>query len=227
MRRRSKSSSCVNRGAGKNVSVLSTAAYQVPKPETYLYKSRIFLRHIQVKGMKGKRNIMIVVGLVFFIIAPSFSFVLTPSMKKIPDNLHEVVYYEGKLGMLNTSTLNMDYTNIGIKREVNAIKKEGDVLLIREDVTVKDKRTGKEIPDLSMTTIYGIDPRTSKNVPGYGDTERVGQWIFPVGVKKKDYLVWNSDMDEPYREGYVDVNDAAGIAHYMGEKEIAGVKTYE
>ena len=177
--------------------------------------------------MKGKRNIMIVVGLVFFIIAPSFSFVLTPSMKKIPDNLHEVVYYEGKLGMLNTSTLNMDYLNIEIKREVNAIKKEGDVLLIREDVTVKDKRTGKEIPDLSMTTIYGIDPRTSKNVPGYGDTERVGQWIFPVGVKKKDYLVWNSDMDEPYREGYVDVNDAAGIAHYMGEKEIAGVKTYE
>jgi len=49
--------------------------------------------------MKGKRNIMIVVGLVFFIIAPSFSFVLTPSMKKIPDNLHEVVYYErGKTG---------------------------------------------------------------------------------------------------------------------------------
>jgi len=130
--------------------------------------------------MKGKRNIMIVVGLVFFIIAPSF----------------EVVYYDGKLGMLNTTTLEMDYINIEIRREVNAIKKEGNVLLIREDISVKDKRTGEEIPDLRMTTIYGIDPYTSKNVPGYGDTERIGQWIFPVGVKKKDYLVWNSDMDE-------------------------------
>jgi len=177
--------------------------------------------------MKGKRNILLVLGLAFFIIAPYFSFVLTPSMRKIPDNMHEVVYYDGKLGMLNTTTLKMDYTNIEIKREVSAMHKEGDVLLIMENVSVKDKRTGEYLPDFNMTTIYGIDPYTSKNVPGYGDTNRIGQWIFPIGVEKKDYLIWNSDMDEPYREGYVDVNDATGTAYYMGEKKIDGVKTYE
>ena len=177
--------------------------------------------------MKGKRNILVVLGLVFFIIAPSFSFVLMPSMAKIPDNLHEIVYYDGKLGMLNTTTLKMDYRSIEIMREITAMKKEGDVLLVREDISVKDKQTGEYLPDFNMTTIYGIDPYTSKNVPGYGDTNRVGQWIFPIGVEKKNYLVWNSDMDDAYRKGYVDVNSATGIAHYIGEKKIDGVKTYE
>ncbi len=177
--------------------------------------------------MKGKRNILVILGLIFFIIAPSFSFVLAPSMKKIPDNLHETVYYEGRFGMFNSTTLKMDYKNIEIKREINAMKKEGDILLIREDISVKDKRTGEGIPDLKMTKIYGIDPYTSKNVPGYGDTERIGQWIFPLGVKKeKEYLVWNTDMDDVYKQGYVDTDDATGIAYYIGEKKIAGVKTY-
>ncbi|KAA0002809.1 MAG: DUF3068 domain-containing protein [Thermoplasmata archaeon] len=177
--------------------------------------------------MRGKRNAMAIVGLVFFIIAPSFSFVLTPSMKKIPDNLHQIIYYDGKLGMFNTTTLQMDYEEVEIKRELTAIGKEGDVLMIREDISAIEKRTGKEIPDLHMTKIYGIDPYTSKNIPGYGDTSRIAQWIFPVGVKKKDYLVWNTDLDEAYSNGYVDVDDVVTVGYYRGEEMRGGIRTYK
>lgn len=177
--------------------------------------------------MSKKRHAMIILGLVFFIVAPSFAFVLTPSMKKIPDDLHKVVYYEGTLGTFNDQTLTMDYIDISIKREVTAVGMEEDVLLLREDVTIYNKRTGEVIPDGQMTTIYGIDPYTSRNVPGYGDTERIGQYIFPVGVDKKDYLVWNSDMDKPYTQGYVGIEDATAIAHYMGTEKRGGIPVYK
>ncbi|OYT62389.1 hypothetical protein B6U81_00925 [Thermoplasmatales archaeon ex4484_30] len=177
--------------------------------------------------MRGKRNAIAIVGLVFFIIAPSFSFVLTPSMKKLPDDLHQTIYYDGKLGMLNTTSLQMDYKEIEIKREINAIGKEGNVLLIREDISAVDKRTGDEIHDLHMTKIYGIDPYNSENVPGYGDVSRIAQWIFPVGVKKKNYPVWNTDLDDAYSAGYVTADDAVSIAYYQGEEMRGGIKTYK
>jgi hypothetical protein len=176
--------------------------------------------------MKGKRHILVVVGLVFFIVAPSFSFVLTPSMQRIPDDLHKTVVYEGDLGVFNTSTMQMDYIDVEIHRELTAMEEQDGVLLIREDISVFDTRSGQPIPDLADTNIWGIDPFTSKNVRGYGDTERVGQYIFPVGVDKKAYVVWNSDMDDVYSQGYVDVEDATGTAHYRGEETVEGVTCY-
>lgn len=177
--------------------------------------------------MRGKRNVMAVVGLIFFIIAPSLSFVLTPSMKKIPDNLNETIYYDGKLGMFNTTSLQMGYEDVEIKRELTAVGKDGDALLIRQDVSAIEKRTGTEISDFRMTKIFGVDPYTSKNIPGYGDTSRVAQWVFPVGVKKKDYSAWNEDLDEAYSNGYIDADDAVSIGYYVREEVRGGIKTYK
>jgi len=142
--------------------------------------------------MGKKRHALIIIGLAFFIVAPSFAFVLTPSMKKIPDNLDKVVYYEGTLGAFDTETLSMDYIEISIRRNVTALEKY-----------------------------------TSENVLGYGDTERIGQYVFPVGVEKKDYLIWNSDMDEPYTLGYVELEDATAIGYYMGTEKRGGITVYK
>ncbi|MFO8133110.1 MAG: porin PorA family protein [Thermoplasmatota archaeon] len=176
--------------------------------------------------MRGKRHILVVVGLVFFIVAPSFSFVLTPSMKRVPDDLHKTVVYEGDFGLFNTSTMQMDYIDVEIHRELTAMEERDGVLLIREDISIFNTRAGEPIPGLADTNIWAIDPYTSKNVRGYGDTERVGQYIFPIGVEKKQYVVWNSDMDDVYRQGYVDVEDATGTAHYRGEETVEGVTCY-
>jgi len=175
--------------------------------------------------MGKKRHALIIIGLAFFIVAPSFAFVLTPSMKKIPDNLDKVVYYEGTLGAFDTETLSMDYIEISIRRNVTALEKQGDVLILQEDIIISDKRTGALVQQ--MTATYGIDPYTSENVLGYGDTERIGQYVFPVGVEKKDYLIWNSDMDEPYTLGYVELEDATAIGYYMGTEKRGGITVYK
>ncbi len=170
---------------------------------------------------------MLVFGLVFFIVAPSLGFVVTPSMKRVPDDLDKTIRYEGDFGVFNTSTLQMDYVDVEICRNVTAIEEHDGVLLLREDISIVNSRTDEQIPELSDTNIWAIDPYTSKNVRGYGDTERVGQYIFPIGVEKKRYTIWNGDMDGPYSEGYVDVEDATGVARYQAEETVAGTTCYK
>jgi len=175
----------------------------------------------------NKKSLILVGAVIFFIISPSLSFYVVPSMKRIPDDLDKIIYYEGKLGMLNTTTVEMEYRDVEITRHLRAVKEEGNVLLIREDIDVKDKLTNQKIDELCMVKIYGIDPYTVENIEGYGDVDRIGQWIFPIGVEKKNYLVWNSDLDDAVKHGYITRDDAAAIGYFIGEEKRAGVKTYK
>ena len=171
------------------------------------------------------RNVAIIVAIIFIVISPSL-FMAVPSMKKLPANLDKVIYYDGKLGIFNMTTLKLDYQPITIIRHVKAMEKHGNVLIVREDITVKD-RNGKEIKDLASTKIYGIDEKTAENIKGYGDLDRIGHWIFPVGIEKKNYLIWNTDLDNAVKKGYISPPQAAATAYYKGEDEIEGVKTYK
>ncbi len=174
-----------------------------------------------------KRDLLVIVAIAFFIVSPSLAFYITPSMKRLPDNLNKVIYYDGKLSMFNEDTLEMEEKDIRIIRYVRALGEENGVLIVREDIEARDKRTNEELPEFRMTKVYGIDPHTTENIAGYGDLDRLGQWLFPVGIKKKNYLVWNTDLDDACKAGYIEPEEAVAVAHYLGEEKRAGIKTYK
>ena len=174
-----------------------------------------------------KRDLLVIVAIIFFIISPSLAFYVTPSMKRLPSDLNEIIYYDGKLSMLNEKTLEMEQKNIKIIRYIKALDEKNGVLIVREDVEVRDKRTNKELQEFRMTKVYGIDPYTTENIAGYGDLDRMGQWLFPIGIKKKNYLVWNTDLDDACKAGYIEPEEAVAIANYLGEEERGGIKTYK
>jgi len=176
----------------------------------------------------NKWDILAVLAVVFFLISPSLAFYVVPSMKRLPADLDEHIYYNGKLGMFNDTTLRLDYIDIEIVRHVKALREEGNVLIVREDIEVKNKQTGESIPELTMTKIYGIDPHTTENIEGYGDVDRLGYWMFPVGLDKdKEYLIWNTDLDDAFKEGYISGDEALAKATLLGEEERGGIKTYK
>ncbi len=175
--------------------------------------------------MRGK-NLALAIAIVFIIISPSL-FLAAPSLKKLPSNTDEFIYYHGKLGIFNMTKLELEYVPIEIIRHVKAMEKHGNVLIIREDVKVINEKNGKEIKELASTKIYGIDERTAENIKGYGDLDRIGNWIFPVGIEKKNYLIWNTDLDDACKKGYISPQQAVATAHYLGEEKIDGVTTYE
>jgi len=147
-------------------------------------------------------------------------------MKKYPSNLDQVIYYNGKLGLFNLTTLSMQYEPIRIVRHIRAMEKHGNVLIIREDISVYNQN-GEELKDFASTKIYGIDEKTAENIKGYGDLDRIGHWVFPVGIKKRNYIVWNSDLDDACKHGYISPEQAVATAYYEGEETKAGVKTYK
>ena len=71
-----------------------------------------------------KRDVLAVLAVVFFLVSPSLAFYVVPSMKRLPDNLDEYIYYNGKLGIFNDTTLNMDYSDVEIIRHVKALREE-------------------------------------------------------------------------------------------------------
>ncbi|MBC7128156.1 MAG: DUF3068 domain-containing protein [Thermoplasmatales archaeon] len=166
-------------------------------------------------------------AIVFFIISPTLSFYFVPSMKKIPSNLNEIIFYEGELRMLNPKTATLDYKKVEILRKISSMGYEGNVLLIREDIEVFDKVTNERIDELCMVKLYGINPYNAENIEGFGDIDRAGQWIFPVGVQKKDYLVWNSDLDDPFKKGYISKEEAQSWGRYAGEEKRGRIRTYK
>jgi len=175
-----------------------------------------------------KRDVLAVLAVVFFLVSPSLAFYVVPSMKRLPDNLDEYIYYNGKLGIFNDTTLNMDYSNVEIIRHVKALREENNVLIVREDIEVKDKLTGQPLPEFASTKIYGINPHTTENIEGYGDIDRLGYWMFPVGVdKSKEYVIWNTDLDDACRQGYIKPEKALAKAIFLGEEERGGIKTYK
>ena len=175
--------------------------------------------------MKGK-SALLIIAVILILISPSLSFYVVPSMKKYPSDLDMVIYYDGKLGMLNMSTLNMDYSDITIQRHVKALKHEGNILIIREDISVFDANTGKELPEFHSVKIYGINERTAENVKGYGDLDRLGHWVLPVGIEKRNYAIWNSDLDDACKKGYISPQQAVATAYYDGVEYVEGVKCY-
>ncbi|MEM1513967.1 MAG: porin PorA family protein [Candidatus Thermoplasmatota archaeon] len=176
--------------------------------------------------MKG-RHLIFALAILFFIISPTLSFYFVPSLKKIPSNLNETIFYEGELRILNPKTATLDYKKVDIVRKIRSMGYEENVLLIREDIEVFDKLRNERIDELCMVKIYGIDPYTAKNIEGFGDIDRAGQWIFPVGVEKKNYLVWNSDLDDAFKKGYITKEEAQAWGRYIGEEKRGGVKTYK
>lgn len=174
-----------------------------------------------------KRDILVVVALIFFLVSPSLAFYFVPSMKRLPADLNEKVLYDGKFGMLNQSTYKLDYIDIQITRRVNALREENGVLIIREDTEAKNVNTNEPVNELNQTFIWGVDPFTVENAKGYGDLDRLGQWIFPIGVKKKEYLVWNQDLDSAIIQGYVPRESGAAVGYYQGKERVEGLTTYK
>lgn len=174
-----------------------------------------------------KRDLLLIIAVIFLMLSPFMALYLVPSMKRLPKDLDKVIYYNGRLGMLSLDSLQLEYKDIEIVRHIKVIKDEGDVLIVREDIQAFDANTGEPVPEIKMVKIYGINPYTAENIEGYGDLDRMAHWIFPVGVEKKDYPIWNTDLDDACRKGYIKPEQAVAIGHYLGEEYRGGIKTYK
>ena len=65
------------------------------------------------------------------------------------------------------------------------------------------------------TGLYGVNRFNRQNVPGYGDTERTGQFLFPPDVQPTTYTYWDPMFIGPCVATFDHVETQAGLAVYV------------
>lgn len=77
------------------------------------------------------------------------------------------------------------------------------------------------------TGIYGVDQQTRANIPGYGDTSRSGQFLFPLRLKPQDFTIWDPMFIGPRQAFFERIDTLAGLDVYVYRFTVNGLDETE
>jgi hypothetical protein len=133
----------------------------------------------------------------------------------IPADLKLTTYLEGKLGLLNISTFDVDWTEILVKLDMrtNGTAEGGNVIIISNLATVYYRESGALMPSEYQlpAEVFGVDRKTFEYVNGYSPRNLDGMWTFPYGrLQKKTYPFYDFNINSVVATEYI------GSQHYYG-----------
>lgn len=71
--------------------------------------------------------------------------------------------------------------------------------------------------------LYGVDRRSRLILPGYGDAERNGQYLFPLHVQPVTYTLWDSQYIGPRTATFDHAENMDGLNIYVFHFGVAGI----
>jgi len=63
--------------------------------------------------------------------------------------------------------------------------------------------------------IYGVDRHTRRNLSGYGNVQRAGQFLFPPHVRRTTYRLWDPFYTGPITATFVEASTLEGMLVYV------------
>ena len=156
-------------------------------------------------------------GLLLVALAIVWLLVIFPIMAKMPADYENEYMFEGSVQVLNPETMSMIEIPTSVERLLTATGIEGDdVLLMKQDITFSPGEMLAGIGlDLDSSEVYGLDRTTRKNVSGYGDMDRSGQFTFPADVQQETYSFWSSSARTALPATFVSEETFQGITVYI------------
>jgi len=141
-----------------------------------------------------------------------------PNLHTIPENFKGNLKMDGSLWIISQKKKNIEMDrNIEVK---NVYWENGKkVLLIEDNTTTYDRKSGDKIDMACKKEWHGVYADTAEEAKNYGDMERNGLYTFPVGVEKKYYIMWNTEINAPSMINFVREEDHEGIHTYLFETD--------
>ena len=157
------------------------------------------------------KNLIITASLLLVVIFLWFLAVL-PGMERYKKDF----YYEANILSQDNFFDEEKQTFIGeqlskTKFSYEVVSSKNGILVIKNVFDVR-KLTGDKI--FAVERLYGIDPKTGRHVPGYGDRDRSGYLFAPKNLKKQNYTYWHINYNEP------------AVLKFQDELEMNGLKIY-
>lgn len=149
---------------------------------------------------------LVVTGCILLLLAPAWRLGIAPLFLRLPDDLEVIGAYTGKMTLFAERETSKFYppgqevtTPIRIDSMDTSVPSLSNrrVLVMKERVLVSDAATGEALEGLRPETMYVLDRRTCRNIPGIIEgIERRGYTVkLPMGARKKVYAMWDDDLE--------------------------------
>lgn len=159
--------------------------------------------------------VLVIVAAALIIFGAVWVTIIFPGMEKLPTDLNEKLQYQATVTSLDTESYQAVTFDAVATRTCQAVDQYGDIIYIAEDVSFIDSNTGQEIPWLKQSELLAVDRISRTHVPGSGDMDREGAWMFPLYVQAgQAYPVW------------VTGGSTALDAQYVGEEDFRGLNVF-
>ena len=172
---------------------------------------------------KGWSGGLAIVGLVLIIFAFVWSWVIFPSLEKLPADLSETTNFTGTYYVMNPQTQEMEQIPVNVERHYEATDIEDGVLILHQTVTTTNPDDGMELPQFGLEEILGVDRSTREYVTGYGDMDRSGQFSFPSDLEQKSYKLWNPTARRDLEAKFVAEEEVGNLTVYAFQVEEEGI----
>ena len=159
-------------------------------------------------------------GLVLLALAALQYFWLSVSLERLPADYVSETEYAAKSRGYATPTSTEEEPERVIRRRDQALSASSDYAIIQGDVHWV---TASGVVMFEVLNLYGVDRRTRKNLPGYGNEERFGQFLFPPHTLKQKYDGWDPLYAGPHLSNYDHEETMAGMPVYVFDFVVDGI----
>jgi hypothetical protein len=134
------------------------------------------------------RNIYLILALFFPALAAFLRFWIAPTLERLsPHYTNEVKLLEQNQ-FRPSATEEWQASTLNVVRLDQVITNSGQTSIIEGGLHVYHTSGAVNFESIGL---YGVDRRTRLNVPGYGDVNRSGQYLFPAHVQRIGYSIWD------------------------------------
>lgn len=150
--------------------------------------------------------------LLLLVLAGLVRFWISPRVEWLPADYSYETRYSAQVRFRETPDGEWDEFPLLARRVDQVLIVSGEVAIIQGE---SHWTTEDGTPTYEPIGLYGVNRLTRLNVPGYGDHERAGQYLFPNHMEKKTYSFWDPYYVGPRTATFDRVDRVEGLPVYV------------
>ena len=130
----------------------------------------------------------LVAAIACWMLAALHYFLFVPQLERIPDDYHNEASYNATSRSREGAAAEWRDSTLVARRVEQLLARSASHAIIQGDLHWTNTAGSVEY---ETSAIFGVDRYTRENLPGFGDTVRTGQFLFPLHTEATSYRYWD------------------------------------
>jgi hypothetical protein len=164
-----------------------------------MHKQRFFIRHV-------------LIAVVLALFAGLLRLWIAPQLESLPADYASETHYAADIHFRESPTAEWQAYPLTARIVNQTLSASGSVAIIQGDA---HWTTEEGVPTYETTGLYGVDRRTRMNLPGYGNLNRTGQFLFSLHLQQTTYTFWDPFYLGPRVATFNSITPVDGLTVYV------------